>query len=296
MTATVVLPELKSTVHYNTMRIGNVDVFYREAGPKSAPVLLLLHGFPTSSNMFRNLIPRLAGTFRVIAPDYPGYGFSGMPDRKDFNYTFENMTNIVERLLEQLGINAYVLYVMDYGAPIGYRLALRHPGRIKGLIVQNGNAYDEGLLKFWDPIKKYWDAPTADNRAALEFLVKPEATKWQYENGVSDASHLDPATWTLDQALMDRPGNGDIQLDMLYDYRTNVPLYPQFQEFFRKYQPPMLIVWGKNDFIFPPEGAAPYKRDLPNVETHLLDTGHFALETHVEEIATRIEEFFEHHS
>lgn len=296
MTATVVLPELKSTVHYNTMRIGNVDVFYREAGPKSAPVLLLLHGFPTSSNMFRNLIPRLAGTFRVIAPDYPGYGFSGMPDRKDFNYTFENMTNIVERLLEQLGINAYVLYVMDYGAPIGYRLALRHSGRIKGLIVQNGNAYDEGLLKFWDPIKKYWDAPTADNRAALEFLVKPEATKWQYENGVSDASHLDPATWTLDQALMDRPGNGDIQLDMLYDYRTNVPLYPQFQEFFRKYQPPMLIVWGKNDFIFPPEGAAPYKRDLPNVETHLLDTGHFALETHVEEIATRIEEFFEHHS
>lgn len=296
MTATVVLPELKSTVHYNTMRIGNVDVFYREAGPKSAPVLLLLHGFPTSSNMFRNLIPRLAGTFRVIAPDYPGYGFSGMPDRKDFNYTFENMTNIVERLLEQLGINAYVLYVMDYGAPIGYRLALRHPGRIKGLIVQNGNAYDEGLLKFWDPIKKYWDAPTADNRAALEFLVKPEATKWQYENGVSDASHLDPATWTLDQALMDRPGNGDIQLDMLYDYRTNVPLYPQFQEFFRRYQPPMLIVWGKNDFIFPPEGAAPYKRDLPNVETHLLDTGHFALETHVEEIATRIEEFFEHHS
>lgn len=296
MTATVVLPELKSTVHYNTMRIGNVDVFYREAGPKSAPVLLLLHGFPTSSNMFRNLIPRLAGTFRVIAPDYPGYGFSGMPDRKDFNYTFENMTNIVERLLEQLGINAYVLYVMDYGAPIGYRLALRHPGRIKGLIVQNGNAYDEGLLKFWDPIKKYWDAPTADNRAALEFLVKPEATKWQYENGVSDASHLDPATWTLDQALMDRPGNGDIQLDMLYDYRTNVPLYPQFQEFFRKYQPPMLIVWGKNDFIFPPQGAAPYKRDLPNVETHLLDTGHFALETHVEEIATRIEEFFEHHS
>lgn len=162
--------------------------------------------------------------------------------------------------------------------------------------MQNGNAYDEGLLKFWDPIKKYWDAPTADNRAALEFLVKPEATKWQYENGVSDASHLDPATWTLDQALMDRPGNGDIQLDMLYDYRTNVPLYPQFQEFFRKYQPPMLIVWGKNDFIFPPEGAAPYKRDLPNVETHLLDTGHFALETHVEEIATRIEEFFEHHS
>lgn len=292
MTATAVLPELESTVHYNTAHIGNVDVFYREAGSKSAPVLLLLHGFPTSSNMFRNLIPRLAGSFRVIAPDYPGYGFSSMPDRKEFAYTFENMTNIVEQLLEQLGLNAYSLYVMDYGAPIGYRLALRHPERIRGLVVQNGNAYDEGLLKFWDPIKKYWGAPTPENRAALEFLVKPEATKWQYENGVSDSSHLDPATWTLDQALMDRPGNVDIQLDMLYDYRTNVPLYPQFQEFFRKYQPPMLITWGKNDFIFPPEGAAPYKRDLPNVETHLLDTGHFALETHCEEIASHIERFF----
>jgi len=292
MTATTVLPEFESTLHYNTDRIGNVDVFYREAGSKSAPALLLLHGFPTSSNMFRNLIPRLAGSFRVIAPDYPGYGFSSMPDRKDFAYTFENMTNIVEQLLEQFGLNAYSLYVMDYGAPIGYRLALRHPERIKGLVVQNGNAYDEGLLKFWDPIKKYWGVPTAENRAALEFLVKPEATKWQYENGVSDTSHLDPTTWTLDQALMDRPGNVDIQLDMLYDYRTNVPLYPQFQEFFRKYQPPMLITWGKNDFIFPPEGAVPYKRDLPNVETHLLDTGHFALETHCEEIASHIGRFF----
>ena len=293
MTATAVFPELQSTVHYNTARIGDVDVFYREAGSKSAPVLLLLHGFPTSSNMFRNLIPRLAGSFRVIAPDYPAYGFSSMPDRKDFPYTFENMTNIVDKLVDQLGLNAYSLYVMDYGAPIGYRLALRHPERIKGLVVQNGNAYDEGLLKFWDPIKKYWDAPTAENRAALAFLVKPEATKWQYENGVSDTSHLDPTTWTLDQALMDRSGNGDIQLDMLYDYRTNVPLYPQFQEFFRKYQPPTLITWGKNDFIFPPEGATPYKRDLRNVETHLLDTGHFALETHCEEIASLIESFFD---
>lgn len=293
MTATAVVPELESTVHYNTTPIGNIDVFYREAGSKSAPVLLLLHGFPTSSNMFRNLIPRLAGSFRVIAPDYPGYGFSGMPDRKDFAYTFENMTDIVEKLTIQLGLAKYALYVMDYGAPIGYRLALRHPERITGLIVQNGNAYDEGLLAFWDPIKKYWAEPTAENRAALEFLVRPEATKWQYENGVSDKSHLDPATWTLDQALMDRPGNGDIQLDMLYDYRTNVPLYPQFQEFFRKYQPPMLITWGKNDFIFPPDGATPYKRDLPKVETHLLDAGHFALETHCDEIATRIEDFFE---
>jgi pimeloyl-ACP methyl ester carboxylesterase len=294
MSATATLPELATTVHFNTVSIGGVDVFYREAGLKTSPVLLLLHGFPTSSNMFRNLIPRLAKSFHVIAPDYPGYGFSGMPDRKEFAYTFENMTNIVEQLVAKLELSKYSLYVMDYGAPIGYRLALRHPESITGIVVQNGNAYDEGLLKFWDPIKKYWEDASAENRAALNFLVTPDATKWQYQNGVSELTHLDPTTWTLDQAGMDRPGNGDIQLDMLYDYRTNVPLYPQFQEFFRKYQPPMLIVWGKNDFIFPPEGAIPYKRDLPNVETHLLDTGHFALETHGEEIASRIEKFFGH--
>ena len=279
MTATATLPELATTVHYKTIRIGDVDVFYREAGPKTAPVLLLLHGFPTSSNMFRNLIPRLAGSFRVIAPDYPGYGFSSMPDRKDFAYTFENLTNIVEQLTLKLGLDAYSLYVMDYGAPIGYRLALRHPEKITGLIVQNGNAYEEGLLKFWDPIKKYWGEKTPENRAALAYLAGAEATKWQYQNGVSELTHLDPTTWTLDQLGMDRPGNGDIQLDLLYDYGTNVPLYPQFQEFFRKYQPPTLIVWGKNDFIFPPEGAVPYKRDLPKVETHLLDTGHFIVAT-----------------
>lgn len=295
MTATAVLPELASPVHYNTVRIGDVDVFYREAGPRTAPVLLLLHGFPTSSNMFRNLIPRLAGSFRVIAPDYPGYGFSSMPDRKDFAYTLENMTTIVEQLAAKLGLAKYSLYVMDYGAPIGYRLAIRHPEKITGLIVQNGNAYDEGLLAFWDPIKKYWNDQTAENRAALTFMVSPETTKWQYQNGVSDLNHLDPTTWTLDQALLDRPGNGEIQLDMLLDYGSNVPLYPQFQEFFRKYQPPTLIVWGKNDFIFPPEGAIPYKRDLPDVESHFLDTGHFALETHGEEIASRIERFFGHH-
>jgi pimeloyl-ACP methyl ester carboxylesterase len=290
-TAPVELSEA-SQVHYNTIRIGDVDVFYREAGAKSAPLLLLLHGFPTSSSMYRNLIPRLATSFRVIAPDYPGYGFSGMPDRKTFSYTFENMTNVVEELTERLELHKYTMYVMDYGAPIGYRLALRHPERVTGLIVQNGNAYDEGLLGFWDPIKKYWNDATAENRAALSFLVTPDATKWQYQNGVKDLTLLDPTTWTIDQLGLDRPGNGDIQLDMLYDYRTNVPLYPDFQAFFRKYQPPTLIVWGKNDYIFPAEGAAPYKRDLPKVETHLLDTGHFALETHGEEIASRIENFF----
>ncbi len=292
MTAKTNSSESASTVHYNTIRIGEIDLFYREAGAKDAPVLLLLHGFPTSSNMFRNLIPRLAGSFRIIAPDYPGYGFSSMPDRKSFAYTFENMTNLVEELTKKLGLDKYAMYVMDYGAPIGYRLAIRHPEKVSGLIVQNGNAYEEGLREFWDPIKKYWGEATAENRAALEYLTKPDATKWQYENGVSDKTLVDPTTYTLDQAGMDRPGNADIQLDMLYDYRTNVPLYPQFQEFFRKYQPPMLITWGKNDFIFPPEGATPYKRDLPKVETHILETGHFALETHGEEIATRILEFF----
>jgi len=278
-------------VHYNTARIGDLDIFYRDAGPKDAPVLLLLHGFPTSSNMFRQLIPRLASSFRLIAPDYPGYGQSSTPDRQDFAYTFANMADLVDQLLDQLKIRKYALYVMDYGAPIGYRLALLHPERISGLVIQNGNAYEEGLLKFWDPIKQYWRDPTQENRRALTFLVTPGTTKWQYQNGVADPSLLDPTTWTLDQALLDRPGNGEIQLDLILDYGTNVPLYPEFQAFFRQYQPPTLVMWGKNDLIFPPEGAHPYKRDLPQAEIHLLDTGHFALETHGEEIGDRIEAF-----
>lgn len=283
--------EKQLAVHYRTARVNDLDIFYREAGPQDAPVVLLLHGFPTSSNMFRNLIPRLAGTFHVLAPDYPGFGQSSMPDRKDFAYTFENLTNVVDKLVQQLGIGTFSLYVMNYGAPIGYRLALRRPEQVQALIVQNGNAYEEGLREFWDPIKKYWADPRSENRTALHSLVEPKATRWQYENGVSDLTLLDPTTWTVDQAGLDRAGNREIQMDLFYDYRTNVPLYPEFQAFFRKYQPPTLIVWGKNDFIFPPEGAAPYSRDLKNLETHLLDTGHFALETHGEEIANRIETF-----
>lgn len=276
-------------VHHKTARINDLDVFYREAGPQNDPVILLLHGFPTSSNMFRNLIPRLARSFHVIAPDYPGFGQSSMPDHKQFRYTFENLTNVVDKLVEQLDLGKFSLYVMDYGAPIGYRLALRRPDQIQSLIVQNGNAYDEGLREFWDPIKKYWADASTENRAALHFLVELKATRWQYENGVSDLTLLDPTTWLVDQVGLDREGNRDIQMDLFHDYGTNVPLYPDFQAFFRKYQPPTLIVWGKNDYIFPPEGAAPYSRDLKNVETHLLDTGHFALETHGEEIASRIE-------
>ena len=278
-------------VHYRTTRINDLDIFYRDAGPQDAPAILLLHGFPTSSNMFRNLIPRLANSFRLIAPDYPGFGQSSMPDYKTYAYTFENYADIVDKLAGQLGVTKYSIYVMDYGAPVGYRLALRHPERVRALIVQNGNAYDEGLLEFWDPIKKYWKDATPENRAGLHFLVEPKSTRWQYENGVSDLTLLDRTTWALDQIGLDRPGNRDIQMDLFYDYRTNVPLYPEFQKFFRKNQPPTLIVWGKNDFIFPPEGAPPYSRDLKNLETHLLDTGHFALETHGEEIASLIETF-----
>ena len=291
MTADSLFVPKQHPVHYKNIRLNELDIFYREAGQQEAPAILLLHGFPTSSNMFRNLIPRLATSFHVVAPDYPGFGQSSMPNHKDFAYTFENLTNVVEQLVEKIGLTSYSLYVMDYGAPVGYRLALRHPDRVQTLIVQNGNAYDEGLREFWDPIKKYWNDPTLENREAIRFLVDPKSTRWQYENGVTDRTLLDPTTWTLDQVGLDRPGNAEIQLDLFYSYQINVPLYPEFQAFFRQYQPPTLIVWGKNDFIFPPEGAAPYPRDLRNVETHLLDTGHFALETHGEEIATRIEEF-----
>lgn len=291
MTAVETPVRTEHPVHYKTTRIGEVDVFYREAGPKDAPVILLLHGFPTSSNMFRNLIPRLAQSFHVVAPDYPGFGQSSMPDHTAFAYTFENYAKIVDALMEFLGLARYSMYLMDYGAPVGYRLALLHPERVQSLIIQNGNAYDEGLREFWDPIRKYWYDASAQNREGIYFLVEPKSTRWQYENGVSDPSLLDPTTWMVDQVGLDRPGNRDIQMDLMYDYRTNVPLYPQFQAFFRKYQPPALIVWGKNDFIFPAEGAAPYARDLKTLETHLLDTGHFALETHGEEIATLIEEF-----
>ncbi len=279
--------------YYRTASVNGLNIFYREAGPKDGPTVLLLHGFPTSSHMFRNLIPALADTYRVIAPDYPGYGQSDMPDRAKFAYTFDNYAEIVDGLLNQLNVKSYAMYVMDYGAPVGWRLALKHPDRVTGLIVQNGNAYAEGLKEFWDPIKLYWADGSDAHRKALSFLVTPATTKFQYTDGVADVTRISPDNWIHDQALLDRPGNADIQLDLMYDYRTNLPLYPFVQDYFRKYKPPTLIVWGKNDTIFPADGAYPYKRDLPDVEFHLLDTGHFAIEDKADEMVPLIRTFLE---
>lgn len=277
--------------HYRTAKIDGLDIFYREAGPADAPVVLLLHGFPTSSHMFRNLIPALSARYHVIAPDYPGFGQSSAPDHKTFAYTFAHYADLMDSLMNKLNVKSYAMYVMDYGAPVGYRLALKHPERVSALIIQNGNAYEEGLKKFWDPIKAYWADDSAAKRKALEFLVKPETTKFQYTDGMSDISRIDPDNWVHDQALLDRPGNMDIQLDLFHDYGSNVPLYPKFQAFFRERKPPTLIVWGKNDFIFPADGAGPYLRDLPDAELHLIDTGHFALEDKADEMIPLIRSF-----
>lgn len=279
--------------HHRTTSIDGVEIFFREAGPADAPIVLLLHGFPTSSHMFRNLIPALADRYHVIAPDYPGFGQSAMPDRSTFAYTFDRFAELVDGLLTQLGATRYAMYVMDYGAPVGWRLALKHPEQITGLIVQNGNAYDEGLREFWDPIKAYWADHSEVHRQALYSLVTPEITEFQYIDGVADPSRISPDNWIHDQALLDRPSNADIQMDIFYDYRTNLPLYPSVQAYFREHQPPTLIVWGKNDKIFPAEGAHPYKRDLPDAEIHLLDTGHFALEDKADEMIPLIRDFLE---
>ncbi|MCS3927168.1 pimeloyl-ACP methyl ester carboxylesterase [Bradyrhizobium elkanii] len=279
--------------HYRKKTIDGVNVFYREAGPKNAPVVLLLHGFPTSSHMFRNLIPALADRYHVIAPDYPGYGQSDMPNRADFAYTFDHFSELVDNLLVQLGVDRYAMYVMDYGAPVGWRLALKHPEQVTALIVQNGNAYEEGLQEFWDPIKAYWVDGSDAHRQALMKLVTVETTRFQYTDGVSDLSRIAPDNWVCDQALLDRSGNSDIQMDLFYDYRTNPPLYPAVQSYFRKHKPPTLIVWGKNDKIFPASGAYPFKRDLPQAEFYLIDSGHFPLEDKFSEMVPLIRGFLD---
>ena len=279
-------------VLHKTVEINGLDLFYREAGPKDAFSILLLHGFPTSSHMFRNLIPALSDKFHLVAPDYPGFGNSSMPKVDEFDYTFDHLAEIIDAFTQQIGLKKYGMYVMDYGAPVGYRIAVKHPERIQALIVQNGNAYEEGLREFWDPIKVYWKEKSKENAAVLQdSLLTIDATKWQYTNGVRNPEAIAPDNWIHDQFLLERPGNKDIQLQLFYDYGSNPPLYPDWQAYFREYQPPTLIVWGKNDYIFPAEGATPYKGDLGNIDFHLLDTGHFAMEEDGDLIASLMRDF-----
>ena len=280
-------------ITYRSVSIDGVKVFYREAGPKNAPTLLLMHGFPSSSHMFRNLIPQLAERYHVIAPDYPGYGQSDQPAMDKFTYSFDNLASVMDKFTEQLGLTKFALYVQDYGAPIGFRIAAKHPDRISAIVVQNGNAYDEGLDNpFWAPLKEYWKDKSETNAAKLRPLFEAGATKWQYTEGFRNPpANVSPDAWMIDQAYMERPGNKEIQLEMFHSYGTNPGHYPAWQAYFRKHQPPMLIVWGKNDKIFPAEGATPYLRDLPKAELHLLDTGHFALEEDGAKIGSLMRDF-----
>ena len=276
---------------YQTIQVNDINLLYREAGNATSPTVLLLHGFPTSSHMFRNLIPRLADHYHVVAPDLPGFGFSDSPPRDQFNYTFENLARVIDAFTEKVGLKRFAIYIFDYGAPVGLRLALAHPERISAIISQNGNAYEEGLSEGWNPIQNYWKEPSAGNRAALRDFLKPEATKWQYTHGVADPSLIAPESYALDSALLARPGNDEVQLDLFLDYASNVRLYPKFQEYFRKQHPPLLAVWGQNDPFFLPAGAKAFTRDNPGAQVHFYDTGHFALETHAAEIANAVREF-----
>ena len=279
------------TLAYRTASVDGLKVFYREAGAPEAPTVLLLHGFPTSSHMYRDLIPALADRYHVVAPDLPGFGFTDAPARTGFSYKFGHLAEVIERFTDVLGLTHYVLFVFDYGAPVGFRLALRHPERVTALISQNGNAYEEGLSDGWSPIQAYWKDPSHDNRAALRAFLKPETTQWQYTHGVPDPERLSPDAWTLDSALLARPGNDEIQLDLFADYQSNVALYPKFQEYIRTRRPPLLAVWGRNDPFFLAAGAEAFKRDNPEAEVHLLDAGHFALESRGPEIAALVRDF-----
>ncbi len=280
-------------IRYRTAEIDGHKVFYREAGAASAPAILLLHGFPSSSHMFRELIPLLADRFHVVAPDLPGFGHTQSPDRAAFNYTFDNLAKVIDGFTQKIGLGAFAIYVFDYGAPVGFRLALAHPERVTAIVSQNGNAYLEGLSDGWNPIRKYWDEPTSANRAALRDFLKPETTRWQYAHGVpdQDAERLSPDGYSHDSAMLARTGNDEIQLDLFLDYASNLALYPAFQAYFRHRRPPILAVWGKNDPFFLPPGAEAFKRDNPAAEVRFFDTGHFALETHAAEIANAIRDF-----
>ena len=278
-------------IRYRTADVDGFKVFYREAGSPHAPKLLLLHGFPSSGHMFRDLIPLLADRFHVVAPDLPGFGQSDMPDRSAFRYTFDNIARVIDRFTEVIGFGRYAVYVFDYGAPTGLRLALWHPERIAAIISQNGNAYAEGLSDGWNPIRAYWQDPSAANREALRAILTPETTRWQYVHGAADESLVSPDGYTLDSHYLARPGADEVQLDLFLDYAGNVALYPEFQAYFRKHRPPFLAVWGRNDPYFLPPGAEAFRRDLPDAEIRFFDTGHFALETHAREIADAIRVF-----
>jgi len=282
---------MRPTVRYETVAVDGLDIFYRAAGDPAHPAILLLHGFPSSSHMFRDLLPLLADRYRVVAPDLPGFGFSGAPAREKFAYTFDHLAEVMGAFTEAVGLARYALYVFDYGAPVGLRMALAHPERITALISQNGNAYEEGLSQGWNPIQRYWQEPTAQNRESLRLLLTPEATRDQYTHGVTDPALLAPEAPALDSALLTRPGQDEVQLDLFGDYQRNVVLYPRFQEYFRTHRPPTLAVWGQHDPFFLPAGAHAYRRDNPAAEVHLLDTGHFALETHATEIGDLIHDF-----
>jgi pimeloyl-ACP methyl ester carboxylesterase len=278
-------------VSFRKVDVDGFNIFYREAGPKDAPVLLLLHGFPSASHMFRDLISQLSNQFRVIAPDLPGFGQSDMPERSKFSYTFDKIARIIDRFTEVIRLGRFAIYVFDYGAPTGFRLAMRHPERITAIISQNGNAYVEGLSDGWDPIRAYWQDPSEANRAALRAFLSPETTYWQYTHGVADTSAVSPDGHSLDNFYLARPGADEVQLDLFGDYKSNVALYPEFQAYFGKHKPRFLAVWGKNDPFFLPPGAEAFKRDIPAAEVCFFDTGHFALETHCNEIAAAIRDF-----
>jgi pimeloyl-ACP methyl ester carboxylesterase len=288
-------PTGQPATSHRTIKIDGLDIFYREAGSKDAPTVLLLHGFPTSSHMFRNLIPELADKYHVIAPDYPGFGRSAMPTVDQFDYTFDNLARVIERFTHKLGLKRYTLYLMDYGAPVGFRLAERQPERVEALVIQNGNAYAQGLREFWKPFRAYWKNRTPANAKPLAGFLKLAATKWQYTHGTRDKTRISPDNWIYDQYHRDRPGNREIQLQLFYDYGSNPGHYAAWQRYLRNHQPPTLIVWGKNDKIFPAHGAHPYKRDLKTLEFHLLDTGHFALEEDGDVIAGHMRRFLDRH-
>jgi len=278
-------------IHYRKAKVDGLNVFYREAGRADAPALLLLHGFPSAGHMFRKLIPALADRFRLVAPDLPGFGQSDMPSRDRFAYTFAKLAEVIERFTEVVGLARFALYVFDYGAPTGFRMAVRHPERITAIISQNGNAYEEGLSDGWNPIRAYWQNASEANRAALRAFLSPETTVWQYTHGVTDTSLVSPDGYSLDNFYLARPGADEVQLDLFGDYKSNVAMYPEFQAYFRKYRPPFLAAWGKKDPFFLPPGAEAFKRDIPAAQVRFFDTGHFALETHCYEIAAAIREF-----